>query len=349
MLRKWRSLVCLVSLSAAIVLVTSILGALPGMAAQGDIWTQPAGTPEETSGHSQEVHLPCGDVDIWVDKLTEGDHTWVVYHMPPPNPLGPHTQVTEGSFTYSGDFALKVDTIPMSELHKANGPHFKVEVDNDNNKSKTFWVDCQTHITTTTSPANAVVGQILNDTATLSMGFSPTGTITFTLYGPSGAVAHTETVSVGHGNGVYSTTAGHVADAAGTWQWKAAYVSADQQANANASTNLLDEPVVVTEVPRVQPSITTVPTPASGVLGAVLQDSATLSGGSSPQGTITFSLFDPVNSSIPAQTWVVSVAGNGAYATPTGYVADMVGTWHWVAAYSGDSHNLPVTSGAEDE
>src|ERR1051325_7914604 len=211
MLRKLRSLAGLVSLSAAIVLMKSIVGALPGMAAQGDIWTQPAGTPEETSGHSQEVHLPCGNVDIWVDKLTEGSHTWVVYHMPPPNPSGPHTDITEGSFTYSGDGALKVDTIPMSELHKANGPHFKLKVDNDNNKSKTFWDACQTHITTTTNPATAGVGATLNDSATLSMGFSPTGTITFTLYSPSGAVAHTEPVNVDHGNGVYATTVGHVA------------------------------------------------------------------------------------------------------------------------------------------
>src|ERR1700675_142004 len=84
MLRRWRSLAGL-SLTAGLVLIISAVGALPAAANQGDIWTQPGGTAEETSGHSQEVHLPCGNVDIWGDKLDNTSGTWVLYHQPPPN------------------------------------------------------------------------------------------------------------------------------------------------------------------------------------------------------------------------------------------------------------------------
>ena len=223
MLLKWKSVAGIVSSAAALFLVISALTALPVAASRGDIWTQPAGTPEETKGHSQEVHLPCGAVDIWASGLDGKHGTWVLYHMPPPNPADPHSQVASGSYSYSGEGSEKIATIPLSSLHLATGPHFKVEVSNgENKKSKTFWVDCKVAISTTPNPATATVGSTLKDTATLSNGFSPTGTITFTLYNPANAVVHTETVNVS-GNGSYSTPAGHVADVVGTWHWKAAY------------------------------------------------------------------------------------------------------------------------------
>src|SRR5262249_20245414 len=57
----------------------------------------------------------------------------------------------------------------------------------------------------TTASAGGVVGTAVpNDTAVLSNGFSPTGTITFTLIAPDSSTAYTETVPV-NGNGSYST------------------------------------------------------------------------------------------------------------------------------------------------
>ena len=44
----------------------------------------------------------------------------------------------------------------------------------------------------------------LTDTATLAGGYDPSGTITFTLYDPSGAVVDTETAAVDNGDGTYS-------------------------------------------------------------------------------------------------------------------------------------------------
>ncbi len=47
----------------------------------------------------------------------------------------------------------------------------------------------------------------LTDTATLSGGINPTGTITFTLYNPSHVAVYTDTVTVS-GNGTYDTSTG---------------------------------------------------------------------------------------------------------------------------------------------
>src|SRR5450759_3739173 len=162
-------------------------------------------------------------------------------------------------------------------------------------------------------------------------GPRPTGTITFTVYDPNDAVAHAETVNVTGGNGTYSTPTGHVADVAGTWHWSAAYGG---DANNKAVHSLMaDEPVVVTqEQHQAQPSISTAPNPTSAIVGSTLNDTATLSGGNHPTGTITFTLYDP-NDAVAYTETVNVTGGNGTYSTPTGHVADVAGTWHWSAAY----------------
>jgi uncharacterized repeat protein (TIGR01451 family) len=82
--------------------------------------------------------------------------------------------------------------------------------------------------------------------------------------------------------------------------------------------------------------------------GNALTDSATLAGGKSPTGTITFTLFDPTGAT--AYTNVVTVTGNKTYhstdpGTTTGSaVPTMVGTYQWVVSYSGDLSNNPVSS-----
>ena len=201
-------------------------------------------------------------------------------------------------------------------------------------------------ISTTPNPASALVGATLNDSATLQAGFNPTGTITFTLYDPSNNTAHTEIVNVA-GNGTYATSTGHNAGTAGTWHWTASY-SGDANNRAVASLTA-DEPVVVTEGEnvRVQPTITTTPIPTNTSVGATLKDTATLSGGNNPTGSITFTLYDPSGTAV--HTEQVTVSGNGTYQTPTGHVAGSQGTWHWKAAYGGDANNLPASSNAADE
>jgi uncharacterized repeat protein (TIGR01451 family) len=186
-----------------------------------------------------------------------------------------------------------------------------------------------------------------------------TGSVTFYLYAP-GATCHND----GSGSPVYMHVASStVSDngpfasgtfpgpvVAGTYQWVAVF-SGDGN-NNSASSGCGNEPVVITA----SPTITTTQTPATGSVGDLLNDSATLSGGSNfdGMGTITFNLYgpnDPTCDGQPAYTETVTADHNGNdYVTSNSTVtANTAGTWNWTAHFSGDSNNNPADSGCGDE
>src|SRR5262249_24114084 len=98
------------------------------------------------------------------------------------------------------------------------------------------------------------------------------------------------------------------------------------------------------------PTLTTSPSPTTVTLGPtappVLTDTATLSGGNSPTGTITFTLFK-IGSSTPLDTETVSVLGVGTFSTPRGFtlpaIGTIAGTYQWDATYNGDANNNSVS------
>ena len=81
--------------------------------------------------------------------------------------------------------------------------------------------------------------------------------------------------------------------------------------------------------------------------GIKLTDTASLAGGLNPTGTIGFTLFNPSDFAVDAET--VAVNGNGTYSTPTGYLPTQAGTYRWVGTYSGDANNTGSTVGGESE
>ena len=89
--------------------------------------------------------------------------------------------------------------------------------------------------------------------------------------------------------------------------------------------------------------VPTLSTTASGPvnLGTAIHDVANLSGASTAPaatGTITFKLYGPDNatcSGSPIFTTTKAVLGNGAY-TSASFTPTLVGTYRWVASYSGD-------------
>src|SRR5258706_4822982 len=316
-------------------------------------------------------------------------------------------------------------------------------------------------INTTPNPASGNVGVTLNDSASLTGGYNPTGSITFKLYSPSDATcantpALTNSATVS-GNGNYNTPAGFVSNASGVWHWSALYsediissavsglcskavtlskynsttvtsihdASHNVVTSVNAGSTVHDsaavsgagptptgtvdftfysgvnncsgqgvaagnvslvsgvahpstaegplsagaysfkahyngdvnynssdavcEPLSVT---KVDPSINTTPNPGSGDYGTTLNDSALLSGGINPTGSVTFSLFNPsdaICSGTASFTNSVTVNGNGTYNTSAGFASNAVGIWHWKAVYGGDGNNNSVTSACTNE
>jgi hypothetical protein len=83
---------------------------------------------------------------------------------------------------------------------------------------------------------------------------------------------------------------------------------------------------------------------AGTTAGGALADTATLSGGSAPTGTIRFGLFGPDNANCGGTavfTSTKTVTGNSSYSSDP-YTAVLGGTYRWVASYSGDPTNNPV-------
>jgi hypothetical protein len=199
-------------------------------------------------------------------------------------------------------------------------------------------------ITTTASEAGNVAGSaVLTDTAHLTGGSNPTGTITFNLYNnpnATGTPLFTDTETLSGGT---ATSKGYTAAATGTDYWVATY-NGDSN-NSSVSSGAASEPVTITPATLATPSINTQQQPASAKVGTSIADKATVSGGNNPTGTVTFNLYNNPNGT---GTLLFTDANeplvNGT-ATSKGYTATATGTDYWVATYNGDSKNNSVTSG----
>ena len=199
--------------------------------------------------------------------------------------------------------------------------------------------------TASESPGNVVGVTIPQDSAVLSGGFNPTGTITFTLHAPNNTVVDTETVTV-NGNATYTTSNVSLATQVGTYTWTV-HFSGDTNNNAADDQGGAAEQVSVI---KSSPTIATLASQTgSGVVGvALLSDSATISGGFQHTGSITFTLTAPNNSTVSTQTVTVT-SGVNSYSTPTSVLATQVGTYVWHANYSGDGlNNSAIDNGVNE-
>jgi hypothetical protein len=198
----------------------------------------------------------------------------------------------------------------------------------------------------TEASAGVKLGGQVSDAASLANGVSPTGTITFRLFGPgnatcTGAAAFTSTKPVSD-NGNY-TSAPFKPTVVGTYRWIAAYSGDANNSPVSTVCNDAFEAVVVTALTVVS---LTARASHDVQLGGQVSDTATLAGGVSPTGTITFRLFGPGNatcSGTAAFTSTKQVSGNGSY-TSGPFTPAVVGTYRWIAAYSGDANNSPVST-----
>lgn len=237
----------------------------------------------------------------------------------------------------------------MSLIHKSGDAG-----EGSGTNSEPFY--CETTIDTTPDPSGSVNAEtVLHDSATVIAvqhdACTPTGTVTFKLFGPgdsncTGDPVHTETVDLVDGKA--DTVVGYSSIATGTYQWIAEYSGDD--CNLAAAGECGDEPVEVDFCPT---KTVTTPKPASGKLGTQLQDCATVeaASGCSPTGTVTFKLFAPGNpncTGTAVHEETVDLDGNEA-CTTIGYEADTTGTYHWTAEYSGDESNLSSASLCDKE
>src|SRR5262249_31061315 len=118
---------------------------------------------------------------------------------------------------------------------------------------------------------------------------------------------------------------------AGTYYWSAHYPG-DTENPAADSTCL-----AISSVKKASPELTG--TASAGVVGLSIHDEATLSGGFSPSGEVTFSVYGPADTSCSTPLKTAAVPLQGGHATSTDFLAQQAGEFRWTVEYEGDANN----------
>jgi len=198
---------------------------------------------------------------------------------------------------------------------------------------------------TTQASAAVPAGGAITDTATLTGGYNPGGTITFTLYGPAdpgcaGPPVFSSTKPVGSP----TVSDAYTPPEAGVYKWVAAYTGDANNLSASGGCGDPNENVTVSAL---MPTVTAF-VHGTPRVGSPLTGSAVLGGAYKPSGTITFRIYgagDTTCAGAPVFSQTVPVAtptSSGPYGPPA------PGTYRLVAAYSGDRANAPATSSCGD-
>jgi hypothetical protein len=195
-----------------------------------------------------------------------------------------------------------------------------------------------------TTASNGTAGGTIADSATLSGGVAPTGTIVFKAFGPADATcaltpAFEKSVAVS-GNGVYGST-NFTTTTAGAYRWTADYSGDADNAAASSPCNAANE---TSTVAKASPGLAT--TASNGTAGGTIADSATISSGVAPTGSILFKAFGPNDATCAGAVAFeksAAVSGNGSYES-TNFSVTLAGAYRWTAAYSGDANNNAASS-----
>jgi Fibronectin type III domain len=116
---------------------------------------------------------------------------------------------------------------------------------------------------------------------------------------------------------------------------------------ASASVDVMAVPTLSTQASGTFSNADPIGTVASG---RQVTDTATLSGGTTPTGTIEFSLYGPDDttcSGTPVFTTSTAVSPGGS-ATSAPFTVTTLGTYQWIASYGGDGSNSPVSGACGD-
>jgi hypothetical protein len=171
----------------------------------------------------------------------------------------------------------------------------------------------------------------------LSNGSSPTGTITFKLFGPAdsscSSAMFTSSVAV---TGTSINSDAFTTSVAGTYRWQATY-SGDANNQSYGPTACTASAAAVDVSRSNAPMAVTAQAESGGTIRA-----AASIGGFQPTGSITFLLSPPGDdfcSATPVFSTTTPLSGKGTY-NSAAYTPTATGTYRWRATYSGDADNI---------
>ncbi|MEY2482408.1 MAG: hypothetical protein QOK24_936 [Verrucomicrobiota bacterium] len=184
------------------------------------------------------------------------------------------------------------------------------------------------------APANAIAGTAFSFTVTALDQFNNTapgyaGTVHFTSNDPNATLPADGTLT--NGAGTFSATL----RTAGNRTITATDTS-------NSSITGTSNTIAVSQA---TPALTGTVSPSNANAGMPFTDTAVLSGGINPTGTMTFTVYGPnaANCATAIFTSVKTVNGNGSYVSDP-FTPSVQGNYTFVALYSGDANNNPVST-----
>jgi hypothetical protein len=205
---------------------------------------------------------------------------------------------------------------------------------------------------TTNATESVTIGSPIKDTAHLTdVTATAGGSITFKAYSDSNCstLKFTSNAIPVNGPGDYSSNE-FTPDTVGTYYWIANYTGDANNTAIDSKCGDANESSVVNQAkPAISTSATT-----PGNIGDSVKDTATLSGASTNPaagGSITFKLYSSLADCNAGTNAVFTdtkpVSGNGNY-TSGDFTPNAVGTYYWLASYSGDTNNAEVSGACGD-
>jgi hypothetical protein len=185
---------------------------------------------------------------------------------------------------------------------------------------------------------DAVIGGEIQATADLSEAPDASGEITFEVFATddptcSESPLDQSTVTVA-GEGQY------VSDefdppAPGTYNWSAHYSGDGENEPADSVCS------AGSKVTKATPSLAG--NASDGVVGTAIHDEVTVSGGFSPAGEVTFSVFAPSDATCTTPLATTTSPIESDKATSANFLPQQTGGFRWTASYSGDANNKAVS------
>jgi hypothetical protein len=193
-----------------------------------------------------------------------------------------------------------------------------------------------------TATSTVVVGGTITDQVSLGGGFSPSGQIVFRAFGPGdstcgSAPAYEATVSVS-GDGTYSPAG--FAPGPGVYRWTAKYGGDGNNQAKGLACNATGQSSSVT---KASPGLTG--SASSAPVGSAIHDQVTLTGGSSPSGEVTFSVYGPGDTACATPLETTKGTISAGKTTSPDFTAPQAGEFRWKASYPGDANNEAVELG----
>jgi uncharacterized repeat protein (TIGR01451 family) len=246
--------------------------------------------------------------------------------------------------TAVGKYCFRAEYVPNAASQYLAASH-------TNATTECFTVVKNTTAIVTTANQTVNAGQAIADSATLSGATADAGgTITFRAYGPNdnscaNTPAFTSNAIAVSGNGSYGPVS-FIPATAGTYHWIATYSGDAKNLGSAGACGDAGENDTVN---KVNPAIATT---ASGtvIVGGNVSDTATVSGGLNPTGTVTFKLYGPNDATCATDPIFTSANRplSGGSATSAAFTTSQVGTYRWIATYNGDANNNAVSGACND-